>query len=114
MSNPSLTSAIEAQNAAFMAAERNADAAALGALYTEDAWLLPPGGDMIRGRSQIEAVWASWLQRIAKVKLITVDVVPLGPDAARELGTSVIVTTGHPAEACTGKYIVVWRQVGGE
>jgi ketosteroid isomerase-like protein len=69
---------------------------------------------MVHGRSQIEAFWKSWFDRIAEVNLTTVDVVPLGSDAAREVGTAVILTTGHLAEKIAGKYMVVWRQVEGE
>ena len=114
MTDTSLKDAISAQNLAFMAAAQAGDAGALAALYTEDAWLLPPGGDMIQGRPQIEAFWKSRFDRIAEVGLTTVDVVPLGPDAAREVGRAVILTQGHLAEEIKGKYMVVWRQVGGE
>jgi uncharacterized protein (TIGR02246 family) len=109
-----LSDAIQHQNAAFMAAVQASDAAGLAALYTEEAWLLPPGGEMIRGRSSIEAFWKSRFEHIAEVKLTTVDVVALGTDAAREVGTSLILTQGHLAEEVAGKYVVVWRQVGGE
>jgi ketosteroid isomerase-like protein len=33
------------------------DAAALAGMYTEDASLLPPGAEMIRGRAAIQAFW---------------------------------------------------------
>ena len=114
MSDTSLKEAIQHQNLAFMTAVKAGDATALSALYTEDAWLLPPGGAMVQGRSEIEAFWKSRFDRIAEVNLTTVDVVPLGPDAAREVGKAVILTTGHLAEEIAGKYMVVWRQVGGE
>ncbi len=114
MSDTPLKSAIQAQNMVFMAAARDGDAAALAALYTEDAWLLPPGGEMIQGRAQIEAFWSSRFARIAEVKLTTVDVVPLGDDAAREVGRSLILTKSLLAEEIVGKYIVVWKRVGGE
>ena len=113
MSDTPLKSAIQAQNSTFMAAAQDGDAAALVALYTEDAWLLPPGGEMIQGREKIEAFWSSRLARIAEVKLTTVDVAPLGDDAAREVGRSVILTTSLLAEETTGKYIGVWKQVDG-
>ena len=114
MPDTPLKEAIQHQNLAFMIAVKAGDATALGALYTEDAWLLPPGGAMVHGRSQIEAFWKSRFDRIAEVNLTTVDVVPLGPDAAREVGKAVILTTGHLAEEIAGKYMVVWRQVEGE
>jgi ketosteroid isomerase-like protein len=66
------------------------DAARLAALYTEDAWLLPPGADIVRGRARIEEFWHGRFQRIAEVKLTTVDVVALALDSAREVGSSEI------------------------
>ena len=113
MSDDPLKFTIQAQNSAFMVAAQEGDAAALAALYTEDAWLLPPGGETIQGREKIEAFWSSRLDRIAEVKLALIDVVPLGDDAAREVGRSVILTKSLLAEEITGKYLVVWKQVDG-
>jgi uncharacterized protein (TIGR02246 family) len=113
MSDDPLKFTIQAQNSAFMVAAQEGDAAALAALYTEDAWLLPPGGETIQGREKIEAFWSSRLDRIAEVKLAIIDVVPLGDDAAREVGRSVILTKSLLAEEITGKYLVVWKQVDG-
>ncbi len=33
------------------------DAAAIAAMYAEDAYLLPPGHDMVKGRAAIEGFW---------------------------------------------------------
>ena len=33
------------------------DAKALAAMYTEDAYVLPPGANMVHGRSAIETFW---------------------------------------------------------
>jgi len=41
----------------FAKAFNTGDAAAVAALYTEDAIILPPGGEMMKGRSAIQAFW---------------------------------------------------------
>jgi uncharacterized protein (TIGR02246 family) len=47
---------IEKLNEAWTAAFKG-DAAAVAALYTEDAYALPPGSEMVKGRAAIEAFW---------------------------------------------------------
>ena len=111
--NSPVRAAIEAQNAAFMRAVRNGDAAAIAGLYTKAAWLLPPGGEMIQGRTGIEAFWASRFVGIAEITLTTGDLLSLGDDAAREVGSARIKLKGQP-EPISGKYVVFWNWVGGE
>ena len=53
-------------------------------------------------------------QQIGDIKLKTVDVQPLGPDAAREIGTFTFKTKGQPPQEVSGKYAVVWRKIGGQ
>ena len=42
------------------------------------------------------------------------DVQPLGPDAAREIGTFTLKTKSQPPQDVSGKYAVVWRKIGGQ
>ena len=63
------------------------DAAALAAMYTEDAYMLPPGAEMMKGRRAIAAFWGQQMQQIGDVKCTALDVKPLGRNAAREIGT---------------------------
>ena len=110
-----------AQNAAtlqklndkFTAAFNKGDAAAVATMYTEDAYVLPPGGDMVKGRSAIEAFWKQAAQQVGDAKLVTVDVLPLGRRGAREIGTVTLETKGQPPQQLVGKYAVVWRQIRG-
>lgn len=104
---------IDAQNAKFMAAAQAGDAAALAALYTPDAWLLPPGAEMMQGRSKIEAFWANAFQQIASVKLKTIHLDTLGEDGAREIGSAQLTIKGQE-QAALVKYVVVWRRIAGE
>jgi ketosteroid isomerase-like protein len=56
-------------------------------MYVEDAYLLPAGSPMVRGRSSIQTFWTKAGESVGDMKLTTEDVRPLGTDAAREIGT---------------------------
>jgi uncharacterized protein (TIGR02246 family) len=105
--------AIEESNLKFGEAARQGDAAALAALYTEDATLLPPNSEMIKGREGIEAVWSAVIQMGAKgVVFTTVDVYGSG-DLAYEVGNYVLTIQPEGQEPIEdkGKYVVVWKQI---
>jgi len=105
---------IEKLNDVWTAAFNKGDAAAVAALYTEDAYVLPPGSDMIKGRAAVEAFWRQAAQQMTDAKLTTVDVLPLGPDAAREIGTVTLKTKSQPPQEVVRKYVVVWRKIGAD
>jgi len=106
-------SSIEKLNAEWMAAFNKGDAKGLAAMYTPDAYVLPAGAEMAKGRKAIQAFWAKATQQLADAKLTTVDVMSLGPGAAREIGTFSFKTKGQTPETVVGKYAVVWRKIGG-
>ena len=99
-------------NDAWAAAFNKGDASAVAAMYTEDAFVLPPGAEMVKGRAAIEAFWRQAAQQMGDAKLTTVDVLPLGPRAAREIGTVSLKSKSQPPQEITAKYAVVWRKVG--
>ena len=103
---------IEKLNDVWTAAFNKGDAAAVAALYTEDAYVLPPGSAMVKGRAAIEGFWRQAAQQMGDAKLTTVDVLPLGRSAAREIGTVTLKTKSQPPQEVVGKYVVVWRKVG--
>jgi uncharacterized protein (TIGR02246 family) len=103
---------IEKLNDVWTAAFNKGDAAAVAALYTEDAYVLPPGSAMVKGRAAIEAFWRQAAQQMSDAKLTTVDVQPLGRSAAREIGTVTLKTKSQPPQEIVGKYVVVWRKIG--
>ena len=90
------------------------DAAALAAMYTEDAYALPPGAEMLKGRSAIEAFWRQQMQQIGDVKCTALDVKRLGRNAAREIGTCSFKTKAQPPQDGALKYAVVWEKVGSQ
>jgi uncharacterized protein (TIGR02246 family) len=105
---------IEKLNDGFVTALTKGDFAALGGMYTEDAYLLPPGSAMTKGRANVQAFWTKAAEAIGAVKLTTVDVKPLGADSAREIGTFALTTKGAQPQQLTGKYVVVWQKVGSD
>jgi uncharacterized protein (TIGR02246 family) len=103
---------IEKLNDAWTAAFNKGDAAAVATLYSEDAYVLPPGSAMVKGRAAIEAFWRQAAQQMTDAKLTTLDVLPLGRSAAREIGTVTLKTKSQPPQEVVGKYVVVWRKIG--
>jgi uncharacterized protein (TIGR02246 family) len=90
------------------------EAAALAAMYTEDAYVLPPGAEMMKGRRAIETFWRQQMQQIGDVKCTALDVKPLGRNAAREIGTCSFKTKAKPPQDGAPKYAVVWEKVGSQ
>jgi uncharacterized protein (TIGR02246 family) len=107
------TATIQKLNDRWTDAFNKGDAAAVAAMYAPDAYLLPPGHDMMKGRAAIEAFWKAAAQQVGNAKLTTIDVLPLGPGAAREIGTVTLETKAQPPQKVAGKYAVVWRRIGG-
>jgi uncharacterized protein (TIGR02246 family) len=106
--------AIQKLNDEWAAAFNTGDAAAVAAMYTRDAYVLPPGSEMLKGRAAIEAFWKKTAEAIGDVKLTTIDVKPLGESAAREIGTATFMTKAQPPQEGALKYAVVWQKEGGK
>jgi uncharacterized protein (TIGR02246 family) len=83
---------IEAVNAKWIDFFNKGDFAGVASLYTEDATAFPPGSGMVKGRAAIEALWKSMAEQVSD-PIKTLDVKPLGPSAAREIGTFSLKTT---------------------
>jgi uncharacterized protein (TIGR02246 family) len=105
---------IEAANAKLSEFFDKGDFAGIASLYTADAIALPPGTAMVQGRVAIEAMWKGMAEQVSAPKLTTLDVKPLGPSAAREIGTFSLKTKGPTPQDVSGKYVVVWEKVGND
>src|SRR5690349_1338840 len=103
---------IEAANAKWIELFNKGDFAGIGSLYADDATALPPGSAMVRGSTAIGAMWKAVSEEVEDPKLVTLDVKPLGPSAAREIGTFKLKTKGPTPKDVTGKYVVVWEKAG--
>ena len=105
--------AIEAGNKAFCAAVDRRDAAAVAALYTSTAQVLPPGGEIARGREAIQKAFQGAID--AGVKGLTLTILEVEPhgDTTTEVWTWAMkgqdgATVDH------GNYIVIWKNEGGQ
>lgn len=100
------------RNAAFMAGVAAGDSTTVGANYTEDAVLMPPGMATVQGREAIAQFWQGGITAgIARVELAPGDVVAASADTILERSTArVFNAAGDVIDE--GKYVVVWRKVG--
>ncbi len=105
---------IEAVNVKWMEFFNKGDFVGVGSLYTNDATAFPPGSTMVHGRAAIGTMWKSMAEQVSDPKVTTLDVKPLGPLAAREIGTFSPKTKGPTPQEVTGKYVVVWEKVGSD
>ena len=105
---------IDAVNAKWTEFFNKGDFAGVASLYTADATAFPPGSAMVHGDTAIGAMWKSMAEQVSDPKLVTLDVKPLGPSAAREIGTFSLKTKGSTPQEVTGKYVVVWEKVGND
>jgi uncharacterized protein (TIGR02246 family) len=105
---------IEAVNAKWTEFFNKGDFAGVASLYTADAVAFPPGSPMVHGQAAIGAMWKSMAEHVSDPKLTTLDVKPLGPSAAREIGNFSLKTKGATPQEVSGKYVVVWEKVGND
>ena len=105
---------IEAVNAKWIEFFNKGDFAGVASLYANDATAFPPGSAMVQGGAAIGAMWKSMAEKVGDPKLTTLDVKPLGPSAAREIGTFSLNTKGPTPQEVTGKYVVVWEKIGND
>lgn len=110
-----IRSRIEETNAEFMAAVRSGDTAKVASLYTEDAVVMPPNSESVRGREGAKALFDGMIEQMGAplLTLSTEDVTELG-DTAFEVGTYTMrmPAAGESAMDDRGKYVVIWRRSG--
>src|SRR5437762_1019364 len=103
---------IEAVNSKWIDFFNKGDFSGVASLYTEDATAFPPGSPMVKGRAAIEVMWKDIAEQVSDPKITTVEIKPLGPSAAREIGTFSLKARGSTPREVTGKYLVLWEKVG--
>jgi ketosteroid isomerase-like protein len=98
-------------NQKFEAELKAGNAAAIAALYTEDAMAFPPNADIAKGRAEIQKVWQGMVDAKLQAELQTIDHEAKGNMAA-ESGTYTIKdASGKVIDR--GKYVVVWKRTKG-
>jgi uncharacterized protein (TIGR02246 family) len=93
------------------------DAAGIADLYVEDGAVMPPNAPIGKGRAAIQQTWASMMRTPGFALTFVpeeIDVSSSG-DMALDRGTyNLALAPGGTTQTDTGKYVVVWRKVGGE
>ena len=94
-----------------------ADEAAIAQMYTADGAVMPPNGPIGKGQAAIQQTWASMMNMPGfELTFVPEQIVLSGSaDMALDRGTyRLAVAPAGKAQSDTGKYVVVWRKVGGE
>lgn len=110
-------SAIRAINQRWLELIRNKDSAAIAQLYAEDAAVMPANEKAAVGRQAIGEWWKRSMQMPGYDLTFSTDQLLLSKsgDMALDRGTyRFAATPAQGAISDTGKYVVVWRKVGGE
>jgi ketosteroid isomerase-like protein len=92
-------------------AVRMRDMTALDHVYTPDAHILPPGGDMIQGIAGIKSFWLSAITSldVKDASLSTVSAEAAG-DTVVEIGRAELTLAG--GQKVPVKYVVHWKRDG--
>ncbi len=102
--------AIDEVNARLSKAFNDNDPAGVAACYTEDGVVMAPNAPALRGRANIEQGLGPEIALVSNLELTTKKLEVLG-DTAIEEGTYT-VDLGPIADR--GKYVVIWKNVGGQ
>ena len=102
---------IEKMDQAWQTAYNAGDAAALTAIYTKDAKLMPPGAEPASGTAAIQAFFAKDVTQGAKNTLTQGDVTGFG-DFALETG-GWVANSAEGKHLDHGPYMTLYKKVGG-
>jgi uncharacterized protein (TIGR02246 family) len=93
-------------------ANKEEDAAALGAFYEKDAVLVPPGMEPVKGREAIAKTVAGLFPTLRDLALVVDEVRPLGKNHAVEIGHSTYQAVAADGSLSPGidNYVVVWHK----
>ena len=103
--------AIESKTQEWEDAFNRGDAAAIAAMMSTDAQLLPPNGDPVDGREAIHAFWQAFIDTGVKGALEHVEIEVHG-DMAYKLGRFKILSA-EGDELDHGKFFELWRRIDG-
>ena len=93
------------------------DAAGISALYADDGAVMPPNAPIGKGRDAIQQTWASMMRTPGFDLTFAPEqiVVSSSGDMALDRGRyRLTIAPEGTAQTDTGKYVVVWRKIGGE
>lgn len=105
--------AIDSANAAFGAFVSKGDSVGLASLYTSDAKLMVPNMPTASGRNSIQSAFGGMFAATGPIGItLTADEVSGTEELVSEVGTY-SMTDKAGKEIDKGKYIVLWKQEGG-
>ena len=93
------------------------DAEGIAALYAEDGAVMPPNAPIGKGRTAIQQTWTSMMQTPGFDLTFVPEqiIISSSGDMALDRGTyRLAISPDGKAMTDTGKYVVVWRKIGGE
>jgi uncharacterized protein (TIGR02246 family) len=109
--------AIRAQVDHWLQLVKAKDASGIAQLYAEDGAVMPPNAPIGKGRAAIQQTWASMMRTPGFDLTFTPEqiIISSSGDMALDRGTYALkVAPGGTTQTDTGKYVVVWRKVGGD
>jgi len=106
--------AVQTLNDGLTAAFNSGDSARLAQLYTDDAVLLPPGAELIKGKQKIEDYFRVALPTVTNSKFAAVQSKRLGDADVLEIGSFTARTTGADSQSIKGKFIIHWRKLASD
>jgi ketosteroid isomerase-like protein len=108
--SPAIQQDIQKNNRVFEQAVIARDLPALGAVYTSNARILPPGGEMISGRDNIQQFWGAAIEgmNVRAIQLETLDFEVAG-ETGYEIGRAILEVATEGTAPMSAKYVVVWK-----
>jgi len=109
--------AIRAQVDRWLQLVKAKDAAGIAELYAEDGAVMPPNAPIGKGRAAIQQTWASMMRTPGFALTFNPEqiVISSSGDMALDRGTyTLTVAPAGTTQTDTGKYVVVWRKIGGD
>ena len=103
---------LQAMGDVWQSAYDSKDAAAIAAVYSEDAALLPPNVKTLTGRDEIEAMFTMFYENGLHVQITDSETYAEG-DIGYKIGTF-IMTTADGSILDEGKYTEIWRRLDGQ
>ena len=109
--------AIRGQVVRWLQLIKSKDASAIAQMYTEDGAFMPPNATIGKGRSAIQQNWAGMMNTSGFELTFAPEQILVSSSGDMALDRGIYHLTVAPdgtKHNDTGKYVVVWRKVGGE
>jgi ketosteroid isomerase-like protein len=112
--SPATQNEIARTNRTFEDAVTSGNMDALDAVYTANARILPPGGEMVSGRENIKQFWQGAIAglNVGSIQLETIDF-DLSGNTGYEIGRATLNFAAAGVPSMIAKYVVVWKQEDG-